>query len=139
VRTNIGDTSFVEEQIEICFKDIGIVSDNDRCAVSQGPAQIVRNLLHGPGVKARARLVNDYQAMRSTEKLRQTEPATLTSTGRPALAGGSAEADAPRANAQPEAWFVAVLFGAATLVFGIVPSPLFDLAVKAGKAFPNLF
>jgi NADH-quinone oxidoreductase subunit N len=67
------------------------------------------------------------------------EPATLTSTGRPALAGGSAEADAPRANAQPEAWFVAVLFGAATLVFGIVPSPLFDLAVKAGKAFPNLF
>jgi hypothetical protein len=34
---------------------------------------------------------------------------------------------------------VAVLFGAATLVFGIVPSPLFDLAVKAGKAFPNLF
>jgi hypothetical protein len=24
-------------------------------------------------------------------------------------------------------------------VFGIVPSPLFDLAVKAGKAFPSLF
>jgi NADH-quinone oxidoreductase subunit N len=67
------------------------------------------------------------------------EAATLSTTGRPALAGGSAEADTPRSNAQPEAWFVAVLFGAATLVFGIIPSPLFDLAVKAGKAFPGLF
>ncbi len=78
VGANVGDSSIVEEQVEICFKDIGIVSDYDRCAVSQGPAQIVRNLVHRLGVKARARLVNDYQAMRSTEKLRQTEPATLT-------------------------------------------------------------
>ncbi|MEA2380366.1 MAG: NADH-quinone oxidoreductase subunit [Solirubrobacteraceae bacterium] len=58
-------------------------------------------------------------------------------TGRPALAGGDAIADTPRA--QPEVWFVALLFGAATLVFGIIPSPLFDLAVRVGSAFANLF
>jgi len=58
-------------------------------------------------------------------------------TGRPALAGGDTVADAPRA--QPEVWFVALLFGAATLVFGIIPSPLFDLAVRAGSAFAGLF
>ena len=58
-------------------------------------------------------------------------------TGQPALAGGAADADAPRA--QPEVWLVALVFGAATLVFGIVPSPLFDLAVRAGAALGNLF
>jgi NADH-quinone oxidoreductase subunit N len=58
-------------------------------------------------------------------------------TGRPVLAGGDAVADAPRA--QPEVWFVALLFGAATLFFGIIPSPLFDLAVRAGSALGNLF
>ena len=67
------------------------------------------------------------------------EPAMLSSTGRPALAGGSPEADQPRPARQPEAWIVAMLFGGATLVFGIVPSPLFDLAVDAGRAFPGLF
>jgi hypothetical protein len=36
-------------------------------------------------------------------------------------------------------WFVALLFGAATLFFGIIPSPLFDLAVRAGSALPGLF
>jgi NADH-quinone oxidoreductase subunit N len=60
----------------------------------------------------------------------------LAATGRPVMAGGSTEADAPRL--QPETWFVALLFGAATLFFGIVPSPLFDLAVDAGRALPGL-
>jgi NADH-quinone oxidoreductase subunit N len=58
-------------------------------------------------------------------------------TGRPALAGGDAIADAPRA--QPEVWLVSLLFGAATLFFGIIPSPLFDLAVRAGSALGNIF
>jgi NADH-quinone oxidoreductase subunit N len=58
-------------------------------------------------------------------------------TGHPALAGGDAVADAPRA--QPEVWFVALLFGAATLFFGIIPSPLFNLAGRAGAALGNLF
>ena len=58
-------------------------------------------------------------------------------SGRPALAGGSAEADTPRI--EVETWFVALLFGAATLFFGIVPSPLFNLAVDAGRSLTHLF
>jgi NADH-quinone oxidoreductase subunit N len=64
-------------------------------------------------------------------------PGTALATGQPAMAGGSPEADT--VGTQPETWFVALLFGAATLFFGIVPSPLFDLAVDAGRAFPGLF
>jgi NADH-quinone oxidoreductase subunit N len=62
--------------------------------------------------------------------------AVSPSTGQPVLAGGAADPDAPRT--QPEAWLVAVLFGAATLFFGIIPSPLFELAVQAGAALTNL-
>jgi len=61
----------------------------------------------------------------------------LQTSGRPALAGGSAEADTPRI--EPETWFVALLFGAATLFFGILPSPLFNLAVDAGRSLSRLF
>jgi NADH-quinone oxidoreductase subunit N len=61
----------------------------------------------------------------------------LQTSGRPALAGGSAEADKPRI--EVETWFVALLFGAATLFFGIVPSPLFNLAVQAGRSLTHLF
>ena len=63
-------------------------------------------------------------------------PPLAPATGRPALAGGDAAADAPRA--QPEVWLVALVFAAATLFFGIIPSPLFDLAVRAGEAIPGL-
>ncbi len=38
-----------------------------------------------------------------------------------------------------EVAFVAVLFGAACIVFGIFPSPLFDLAAHAGHALSGLF
>jgi NADH-quinone oxidoreductase subunit N len=61
----------------------------------------------------------------------------LQTSGRPAMAGGSAEADTPRI--EPETWFVALLCGAATLFFGIVPSPLFNLAVQAGRSLTHLF
>ncbi|HEX6742657.1 MAG TPA: NADH-quinone oxidoreductase subunit N, partial [Solirubrobacteraceae bacterium] len=61
----------------------------------------------------------------------------LQTSGRPALAGGSAEADTPRI--EVETWFVALVFGAATLFFGILPSPLFNLAVQAGRSLGNLF
>jgi NADH-quinone oxidoreductase subunit N len=61
----------------------------------------------------------------------------LQTSGRPALAGGSAEADTPRI--EVETWFVALLFGAATLFFGILPSPLFNLAVQAGRSLTHLF
>jgi NADH-quinone oxidoreductase subunit N len=66
-----------------------------------------------------------------------TAGTALATTGQPAIAGGSAEADAPRF--EIETWFVALVFGIATLFFGIVPSPLFDLAVDAGKSFAGLF
>jgi NADH-quinone oxidoreductase subunit N len=82
-------------------------------------------------------------------------PAQAQATGAvPALAGGSSELDAqasppppssqepPAADAlgpqlarsQPEVVLVAVLGGAATLFFGIVPQPLFDLVHHAGRA-----
>jgi NADH-quinone oxidoreductase subunit N len=66
-----------------------------------------------------------------------TATTALAPTGRPVMAGGSAEADKPRV--EPETWFVALLFGAATLFFGIVPSPIFDLAVDAGRSLSGLF
>ena len=63
-----------------------------------------------------------------------------TTTGRPALAGGALDVPAaPAARAGWETYAVAGLFGLATLFFGVVPSPLFDFAVKAGTSFANLF
>jgi NADH-quinone oxidoreductase subunit N len=73
---------------------------------------------------------------------------------RPAMAGGSQEADDEEQAAgdtagsaelastetdrpvasHPEITAVAVLFGAASLVLGIIPSPLFDLARDAGRS-----
>ncbi|HEX5307894.1 MAG TPA: NADH-quinone oxidoreductase subunit N [Solirubrobacteraceae bacterium] len=58
----------------------------------------------------------------------------------PAIAGGSQELDdentaaiGPRDN-QPEVAFVAILAGAATIVLGIVPQPLFNLVHGVGSA-----
>jgi NADH-quinone oxidoreductase subunit N len=51
------------------------------------------------------------------------------------VAGWSPEADA---GAQPEVAAVAVVFGAATIVFGIAPDPLFDAARDVGTALSNL-
>ena len=64
--------------------------------------------------------------------------------GLPALAGGSPELDEePRVplvtHPQPEVVFVAVLAGAVTLFFGIIPEPLFDLVTHAGNALGGLF
>ena len=61
---------------------------------------------------------------------------------RPAIAGGSAEADREPARAptrQPEVVAVAVLCALATLALGIYPSPLFDVARDAGAALASLF
>ena len=59
-------------------------------------------------------------------------------TGRPALAGGSPEADVAAAAPRRGRRASRCCFGAATLFFGIVPSPLFDLARDAGAAFTGL-
>jgi len=66
-------------------------------------------------------------------------------TATPAIAGGSPELDPPAEPAaetptesitargpQPEVVFVAVLAGAATIFFGIIPQPLFDLVQNVG-------
>jgi NADH-quinone oxidoreductase subunit N len=62
----------------------------------------------------------------------------------PALAGGSPELDSEAAGGAPaskaravqgEVALVAILGGAATLFFGIVPQPLFDLVHQVGAAF----
>jgi NADH-quinone oxidoreductase subunit N len=61
----------------------------------------------------------------------------------PAMAGGSAEADAADSKPAPrfggiEVAIVAVVFGAASLFFGIIPSPLMDLAQDAGRSLVGL-
>jgi NADH-quinone oxidoreductase subunit N len=67
----------------------------------------------------------------------------LTAGGRPAIAGGSAEAVVVEPPArprylQPEVLFVAVVTAIATVVFGIYPDPLFDVARDAAAAFSSL-
>ena len=58
--------------------------------------------------------------------------------GLPALAGGSSELDAEgfelARDSQPEIVLVALLAGIGTVVFGIVPQPLFDLVRHTGSA-----
>jgi NADH-quinone oxidoreductase subunit N len=61
----------------------------------------------------------------------------------PPIAGGSSEADtallpADQSVPHPEVVLVAVLFGAASVFFGIVPQPLFHLASHAGQAIASL-
>jgi NADH-quinone oxidoreductase subunit N len=60
---------------------------------------------------------------------------------RPAIAGGSPEADAEAGlitGRQLEVVAVAAVTGAATIVFGIVPNPLLHLAADAGRALTGL-
>jgi NADH-quinone oxidoreductase subunit N len=75
--------------------------------------------------------------------------AALGGGARPAIAGGSAEADeaslavglepgATRRLPQPEVVFVAVVCAAATFFFGIYPEPLFNIAKDAGAAVTSL-
>ena len=52
------------------------------------------------------------------------------------IAGGSPEADKLP---YPEVVAVAALFAAATIVFGVIPGPLFHLASHAGRALTGLF
>jgi len=82
------------------------------------------------------------------------EPASVGASGLPVIAGGSQEADAlletsSRASdaaigiapvrPQPELIAVAWLAAAATIVLGIVPQPLFELAADAGRALTGIF
>jgi NADH-quinone oxidoreductase subunit N len=89
---------------------------------------------------------------------RSTSPASAPGPAAgalPALAGGSPELDADQGLAaavdvgdqgatqslspQAEVAFVALLAGAATIFFGIIPQPLFDLVHQSGGALTGLF
>ncbi|HWF35010.1 MAG TPA: NADH-quinone oxidoreductase subunit N [Solirubrobacteraceae bacterium] len=78
----------------------------------------------------------------------ESASARVPAGGRPAIAGGSDEADAAdaggwptpdRAVANAEVAAVAVLFGAAGVFFGIIPSPLLQLAAHAGRSITGIF
>jgi NADH-quinone oxidoreductase subunit N len=59
-------------------------------------------------------------------------PSMAAAAGLPVIAGGSPEAD-PVTGAEIELTVVAVVFAAATVFFGIVPQPLFDLVQHAAQ------
>jgi NADH:ubiquinone oxidoreductase subunit 2 (subunit N) len=74
--------------------------------------------------------------------------AVEAASGLPPIAGASQETEeGTHALARQRAWippdpaitFVAVFFAAATIFFGIVPQPLFDLTHHAGQAISGLF
>ncbi|HWC26226.1 MAG TPA: NADH-quinone oxidoreductase subunit N, partial [Solirubrobacteraceae bacterium] len=71
--------------------------------------------------------------MTPSEAVAAAEPAPLPGGDQPVLAGGADEATSLRA--QGEVVAVAVVFGALTLLLGIVPSPLFDVVRDVGAAF----
>jgi NADH-quinone oxidoreductase subunit N len=62
----------------------------------------------------------------------RTAPGALAGADRPLLAGGSEEATGLRG--QGEVVAVAVVFGALTVILGVVPSPLFNVVRDAGAA-----
>jgi NADH-quinone oxidoreductase subunit N len=76
-------------------------------------------------------------------------PAVVAPAPRPAIAGGSPEAyvasmsveveSEPRRRGQPEVVGLGVLCAAASVFFGVFPSPLLDVAQDAGAVFTNLF
>jgi NADH-quinone oxidoreductase subunit N len=74
--------------------------------------------------------------MRGAGAHEPSPPATPGGTPLPELAGGSQELDA---RTPLEVALVALTAGAGTLVFGIVPQPLFDLVHGAGGSFLGLF
>jgi NADH-quinone oxidoreductase subunit N len=74
--------------------------------------------------------------------MREAPSAVALSSGAPlpALAGGSPELDDEvPAGRQPEVVFVAVLAGTATVFFGIIPQPLFNLVNHVAGSLPGLF
>jgi len=67
-------------------------------------------------------------------------PVAVGAGGLPVIAGGSQEADAlAAAGPQIEVLLVAWIAAIATVVLGIVPQPLFELAAHAGRALTGIF
>jgi NADH-quinone oxidoreductase subunit N len=65
-----------------------------------------------------------------------TTTAASTAGGYAPVAGGSPEADKLP---YPEVLLVGVVFGALTVIFGVIPGPLFHLASHAGAALTGIF
>ena len=78
--------------------------------------------------------------MRAPSEAVAARAAVPAAGSRPAIAGGSQEADAPvrPRRVQPEVAFVAVLCALATVAFGVYPDPLLDVARDAGEALRSL-
>ena len=70
-----------------------------------------------------------------------TQPVAAAS-GLAPIAGGSPDADPPAQTVDPRGqrpiMFVAAVFAAAVIFFGIFPQPLFDLASHAAQGFGTL-
>ena len=82
-----------------------------------------------------------YLRVVATMWMRPPEARLELGAGEPALApiaGASPEADAALSPGFP-VMLVAVFFSVATVVFGIVPQPLFDFAAHAGHALSGIF
>ena len=65
--------------------------------------------------------------------------APAVGVGVPVIAGGSQEADAVAPSRNWEVVALAMVFGAATIFFGIVPQPLFDLAHRAAGSLTGIY
>ncbi len=76
----------------------------------------------------------DGEALGDGSGARQAGPTGQSGSGTPALAGAHAPLATGAPRLQPEVAFVAVLAGAATIFFGIVPQPLFNLVNGVGSA-----
>ncbi|MBV9310269.1 MAG: NADH-quinone oxidoreductase subunit N [Solirubrobacterales bacterium] len=64
---------------------------------------------------------------------------SVRATGNGDGSGSSDAVGSEESSRRPELAFAAILFGAASVFFGIFPSPLFNLAAHAGHALSGLF
>jgi hypothetical protein len=55
------------------------------------------------------------------------------------LVNGAAPVDSERGPIAPEVVLVAVVFATASIVFGVIPQPLFQLAAHAGASLFGIF
>ena len=96
----------------------------DACALAQAMVDAVRQPL----------IVLDKDLRVVAAIWMREGPATR---GVPVLAGGSGEADGVRMHWEVAG--IAILFGGASIFFGIVPQPLYELVHHAGGALTGIF
>jgi NADH-quinone oxidoreductase subunit N len=105
-----------------------------RPAITAGPAG-------GVGAEpSLAPIAGGSQEADEPDSVQSGAPGTPTPVGVAAPAGGpSGDVPATAGRPQLEVLGVALVFGAAAVFFGIVPSPLFDFVAHAGHAISGLF